>query len=125
MGIAPHESGSMPFMRAWWSLPGMITPNIFRSIPFDLRDMNHIKFDHDDKESMRAAKDQLKDHLRAFSKMGWVSANDPIFRAAYAPPEDARIHETGSVISERWLRKVGTQLEEVSPDRIHHRMSQR
>jgi hypothetical protein len=61
-------------------------------IPFDLKDMNHIKFDPYDAASMRQAKEQMKSHLKDFSKMGWVSANNPLFHAAYAPPEDARIH---------------------------------
>jgi hypothetical protein len=55
-------------------------------IPFDLRDMNHIKFDPDNATSMKDAKEQLKTHLKEFSKMGWVSANNPLFHAAYAPP---------------------------------------
>lgn len=60
-------------------------------IPFDLRDMNHIKFDHEDPGAMRTARNELVAQLRKCSEMGWVSANNPIFHAAYAPPEAARL----------------------------------
>jgi hypothetical protein len=60
-------------------------------LPFDLRDMNRIKYDHEDPASVRKAKEELKEHLREFAKIGWTTANNPIFHAAFAPPEAAPI----------------------------------
>ncbi len=62
-------------------------------LPFDLRDMNRIKYDHENAASIRKAKDDLIGHLREFGKTGWASANNPIFHAAFAPPDAASINQ--------------------------------
>ncbi|MGA7412757.1 MAG: hypothetical protein WBW33_19925 [Bryobacteraceae bacterium] len=62
-------------------------------LPFDLRDMNRIKYDHEDAASIKKAKDDLVAHVREFAKTGWASANNPIFHAAFAPPDAASINQ--------------------------------
>jgi len=56
-------------------------------LPFDLRDMNRIKFETEDSSSLKRAAIDLAKHMRDFAEQGWVSASNPIFHAAYAPPE--------------------------------------
>jgi hypothetical protein len=60
-------------------------------LPFDVRDMNRIKFDPDNPSSLRSAATDLAKHIRHFATTGWVSASNPIFHAAYAPPDAALV----------------------------------
>jgi hypothetical protein len=56
-------------------------------LPFDIKDMSRIPFDPDDSSSLRSAAIDLQKYIREFAKAGWVSASNPIFHAAYAPPD--------------------------------------
>jgi hypothetical protein len=80
-------------------------------IPFDLRDMNCIEFDHEDAGIMKQAKTELVNHLLECSRTGWISANNPIFHAAFAPPEVGRLDEpagtVASLVASNFLSSLG------------------
>jgi hypothetical protein len=67
--------------------------------PFDLKDMNRIKCDHDDPASIRTAKEELINQLGECRKVGWISANNPIFQAAYPLPAAEAINHYQNALS--------------------------
>lgn len=61
------------------------------SLPFDLEGMHHIRFDHEDPESIRRAKDKFSVQLTEFADLGWISVTNPFFHVAFVKPQAGRV----------------------------------
>lgn len=58
--------------------------------PFDLEGMHHIRFEHEDPESVQRAKDRFTSHLIEFADLDWISVTNPFFHATFSTYQTRR-----------------------------------
>jgi hypothetical protein len=90
-------------------------------MPFDLRGMNLIKYDHEDVDSVRKAKSELIGHFKHFEEQEWESYDNPIVHALYAPPKASRLmtkEVLANYAASRMLEKQKNELQSTNYARV-------